>query len=205
MQPLTPKSLVDVLVVIGVVFGAMLYSSQSDYSENFSELGLVLLPQPQDIDLNELKTSGGDNFSRESLSGHWSLIFFGFTSCPDICPITMAAMAAAERLLDEPNAFQWIMVTVDPKRDTPARLSKYVKGFSEHFIGVTGTPERIRSLSDSLGISQVKKYTSATDYGVDHSGHIVIVNPRGQHQGYIKTPHSADTMALAIDALKRLG
>ena len=93
MQPLTPKSLVVVLVVIGVVFGAMLYSSQSDYSENFSELGLVLLPQPQDIDLNELKTSGGDNFSRESLSGHWSLIFFGFTSSVSYTHMTLPTKA----------------------------------------------------------------------------------------------------------------
>lgn len=202
----TSKSFVLVLLgVVGMVFLAELYSPKSNHSDRLSDLGVVILPEPQEIHLNGLTTAGGDDFNLDSLAGHWSLIFFGFTNCPDICPITMAAMAAAERLLDEPSAFQGIMVTVDPRRDTPARLSKYVKGFSERFIGVTGAPERIRSFSTSLGISQAKKYTSATDYNVDHSGHIVIVNPRGQHGGYVKTPHSGDTIASAIKALRRRG
>tara|TARA_B100000029_G_C17047708_1_gene768330 strand:- start:259 stop:603 length:345 start_codon:yes stop_codon:yes gene_type:complete len=114
----------------------------------------------------------------------------------------MSVMGEADRSLGM-NTFQGIMVSVDPERDTQERLEKYVKAFSENFLGVIGAPLETRTFSGSLGIAQAKMYSSKEDYTVNHSGHIVVINPNAEHVGYIAKPQSADLIADVFKGLAR--
>ena len=127
--------------------------------------------------------------------GKWCVIYFGFTHCPDICPTTLAVMAEAERSLGENDKFHGVLVTVDPQRDTPEVLATYVSAFSRGFTGLTGTREQIAALASQVSVAFAKVPTGEGGYSMDHSGQIVMINPEGQYHGFIKMPHTAQTIA----------
>lgn len=177
------------------------------------EEGIVVLPRPQELSPFELTASSGEPFSREDLEGRWTFAYFGFTHCPDICPVTLSVMGqAVERLEAEAGeqeteagdpAFRGIMVSVDPARDTPAVLDEFVTYFSPDFIGVTGTREAIAGLASqvSVAFAAVPAADQPDGYVVDHTGNIVVFNPRGHYHGYIRMPHSADQLIVAYRTL----
>lgn len=163
--------------------------------------GVFLLDEPRDIAPFKLRQGNGELFSNENLKGRWSYLFFGFTNCPDICPASMAVMAQAHRKLRESNpqaaaSFQGVLVSVDPDRDDAAALKDYVAAFSPDFTGVTGPHADIAQLATQLNIAFAKLPTDDGGYTVDHSGQIVVVNPYGHYHGFIKMPHSAETIRL---------
>ena len=103
-------------------------------NEQLSENGLFVYDVPRSIQDFSLQDHNGQPFTKASLTGKWSLIFFGYTYCPDICPLTLASIRQFEGLLQETeaaDAVQVVMVTVDPERDTPEKLGAYVKYFGE--------------------------------------------------------------------------
>ncbi len=138
--------------------------------------------------------------NRNSLSGHWSLMFFGYVHCPDICPITLQTMAQMYDSIDDPDvrdALQIYFVSVDPDRDTPELLAGYVGYFNEDFVGATAPLDQLKPLTRALGIAhqQHKKSETDTDYLVDHSGAVVLINPEAEYAGLFSAPHDAVVMA----------
>jgi protein SCO1/2 len=133
------------------------------------------------------------------LRGQWTFLFFGFVNCPDICPTTLATLAAArEALADLPEAQRptVTLVSVDPRRDTPEVLAHYVAHFDPSFSGITGSVEAINTLTSALGVAVIIG-PAADDgsYAVDHSAAIFLVDPEGRIAALFGTPHEAGTIA----------
>jgi protein SCO1/2 len=135
----------------------------------------------------------------EQLLGTWSLVFFGFTNCGDICPTTLALLAQVRRALtDLPPAKlpQLVFISVDSRRDTPEIVKKYVKNFDPTFIGVSGPQEKIDMLTKALGIpSAVRKLDNDT-YAVEHSAAILAIDPKGRLAALFTPPYTIDGLAL---------
>ncbi len=129
---------------------------------------------------------------RDVFSGQWDLVFFGFTHCPDICPLTLQVLATARDTLAANGHAplpRIVLVSVDPERDTPDVLGEYVGYFGESVLGITGELAEIRKLTDGLGIYFEKSGVSATGYSVDHSAIVMLVNPDGAFEALFGAPH----------------
>jgi protein SCO1/2 len=150
----------------------------------------------------ELLDHNNQPLTRSSLEGKWSLMFFGYTHCPDICPTSLQTMSDMIAAIDDPDvldAVQVYFVSVDPERDKPEILAAYVTYFNPAFIGATAALEKLTPLTRSLGIAHDirNKSEASTDYDVDHSSAIVLINPQGEFAGLFGAPH--DALALARD------
>lgn len=158
--------------------------------------GTEIVP-PRPLSSFALIDHNAQRFAREQLQGRWSLLFFGFASCGDICPTTMAMLASTVKSLDDlPEAQRprVVFVSVDPKRDTPQVLNTYVKSFHPDFIGVTGAQADVDAFSLSLGAPSGIRPLEV-GYAVDHSGSVFAINPRGEFQAIFSPPHTAAALA----------
>jgi protein SCO1/2 len=161
---------------------------------------------PLPIPATRLVEQDGSSFDRSSLKGRWSLLFFGFTHCPGICPMTLTTLAQVRKQLvglDEDELPQVVLVSVDPERDTPARMADYVAKFDSSFMGVTGTPSAIDEFTGALGIAHKKIGAMGDDYMVDHTAAIVMLDPQGRRIAVFSPPFTAEH--LAADYLRVLG
>lgn len=183
-----------ILVVVMLVFLALflnkLFSPRIMSPEELHINGAIVFDNPRIIKPFELLSHDGGAFTNQNLEGHWTLMFFGFTHCPDICPTTLAKLAQVYKQLDKDvrKKTQVVMVSVDPARDSVEKLSEYVPYFHEDFIGVTGEFTEILKFSRNVNAVFNKVKTDNNDYTVDHSGNIVLINPDGHYQGFFKPP-----------------
>ena len=193
-------ALISIVVVLFVL--KVLRTSSLDETA-LRELGVILLPTPRELIVDGLTTDSGEGFTTQNLTGAWTLMFFGFTNCPDVCPTTMAELGVAKRELvqkvpEVAQQMQVVLVTVDPDRDDPETLGRYVKAFSPDFVGVNGTRESIAKFATQVNVAFGKVPDGEGGYTVDHTGNIVIINPRGHYAGFIKLPHKASTIRDAM-------
>ena len=162
----------------------------------------TLLPQPRL--LNDFKLTGDDGapFTRERLQGRWSIVFPGFTHCPDICPTTLAMLKAVHAKLDQSDAeLNVLFLSVDPQRDGPQQLASYAHYFHPEFLGATAQEPELARFTRELGIAYAKVPGNTDDsYTMDHSASLVLLNPQVQVSAYFTPPFSAD--ALAADLLQ---
>lgn len=184
---------------------------QLDMSE-LKSLGLFRLPEPLQITDPALFDEVGDPFDVERFGGRWSFIFFGYTRCPDICPVTMSILGQAERLIsaeereDKASAsFQGVLVSVDPDRDNQDTMNAYVKAFSPRFIGLIGSDASVKSFGLQLGAGFRRGGTVDTELGylVEHSPYIFVVDPAGRYYGYIKPPFDVNRMVRIYSSLRQ--
>lgn len=168
--------------------------------EQLNENGLFVYDVPRRLSDFALVDQHGEPFTLDRLRGGWSLLFFGYTFCPDICPITMATLRQFEQVLADvdskaADSVRIVMVSVDPERDTPERLGEYVGFFGEDYIGATGEYIDIFNLARQVNVAF--GYTPQEDgsYLVNHSGQIVLINPQGHFHGFFKVPHDPEQMA----------
>jgi protein SCO1/2 len=139
----------------------------------------------------------GAPFGPRNLDGHWSLMFFGYTNCPDFCPTTLAALAAMEKKLRAARAIQpqVVFISVDAQRDTPQQLAKYVPYFDPTFIGVTASDQpTLEALARKLGVAVALVPSPGGGYSVDHSGAIFVVDPAGKIAAILGGPFTADAL-----------
>jgi protein SCO1/2 len=144
-----------------------------------------------------------DNHSREfglsQLRGHWSLMFFGYTNCPDFCPSTLTTLAALEKKLRAdkvPAPPQVIFVSVDAKRDTPSQLDKYVPYFDPQFIGLTARDQAsIETLAKTWGVAVAVQPATDGNYTVDHSAALFVVDPAGNLAAVLTGPFTVEALA----------
>lgn len=130
----------------------------------------------------QLVNQDGEATDQTILDGKWSLVFFGFTWCPDFCPTTLAALDATRRQLgDRADEVQVVFITVDPERDTPQALKDYLStdGFPEGVIGLTGTPEQVRAAASAYRVLY-QKVGEGDDYTMNHSLTVYLVGPDGR-------------------------
>jgi protein SCO1/2 len=134
------------------------------------------------------------------LKGQWSLMFFGYTYCPDACPTTLTRIGAASQALGPKAAdLRTVFVSVDPERDTPAQLKAYMTSpvFPKNMVSLTGTPQEIASVAKNYGVYYARN-GEGTDYLVDHSTQIYLFNPKGQFVELIRYDATPDDMAATI-------
>jgi len=156
--------------------------------------GTMITPSRELKDFS-LIDSHGRAFGAANLRGHWSLMFFGYTNCPDFCPTTLTTLAAMQKRLRAAKAAvlpQVIFVSVDAKRDTPAQLAKYVPYFDPGFIGLTAADQpSVEAIAKNLGVAVVIQPAAADgNYTVDHSGAIFVLNPDGRITAILTGPFS---------------
>lgn len=152
--------------------------------------GLYLMDPPREIGEFALLDHRGEAFTPSSLEGQWTLVFFGFTYCPDVCPTTMAFLNGFVNELEgtEVEDTSVVMISVDPARDTVEQLANYVPFFNEDFTGVTGEFLDLFRFATSLNTPFRKVAGQGDDYQVDHSANVVLINPRGHYHGFFKAP-----------------
>jgi protein SCO1/2 len=141
----------------------------------------------------------GKAFTLAHLKGKWSFIFFGYTHCPDICPVTLTLLREVkQKLAPYPKYLadtQYIFVSVDGQRDTPEKLAEYVNYFDPQFIGASGTEEQVNALTRQLGIVYIRQpEATAGQYFIDHSATIVLINPQGEIAAQFMAPHAVATI-----------
>ncbi|HEY0962428.1 MAG TPA: SCO family protein [Pseudomonadales bacterium] len=164
-----------------------------------AENGLFVYEVPRAVTPFALTDHEGAAFTQERLAGKWSLLFFGYTFCPDICPITLATIRQFEQLLQEadPEAaaqLQVAMISVDPQRDTPEKLAAYMGYFNPAYVGATGEYIDIFNLGRQLNVAFGYTPMEDGEYLVNHSGEILLINPRGEFHGFFKVPHDPEKM-----------
>ena len=169
----------------------------------------TLFPTPRDIEPFHLVSAEQKPFTNTNLNGHWSVIFFGFTQCPQMCPTTLAMLNDTYQLLAAKNNAplpQVVFISVDPDRDTPTVLKKYLSSFNKNFVGATGSQEEVKRLTAALNILYMKVQKPNTDdpmaYQIDHSGTLLLVNPEGKLFALFSAPHTPETLANNISAIE---
>ncbi len=147
---------------------------------------LLVYPAPKIIAPFSLKASDGKDFTLAQLQGHWSLLSFGFTSCPDICPTTLTELSAVFGIMKLPSyqaaATQIVFVSIDPERDTPENLDGYVKHYNPAFVAATADIPALTAFAANLGAVFEKEAngTGPQDYTMAHTASIFLINPKGQ-------------------------
>jgi protein SCO1/2 len=176
------------VIVAGFVYRVSLprIMTASEMSAN----GLYLLETPRNIGEFDLIDHHGNPFNPGRLEGQWTLVFFGFTHCPDICPTTMTFLNTFLESLEGTEAQdpQVVMVSVDPARDTVQQLADYMPYFNPDFTGVTGEFLDIHRFATKLNTPFRKVVDEDGSYQVDHSSNIVLINPRGDYHGFFRAP-----------------
>ena len=181
----------------------------------------TVLPQakelpPFNLKHFELQSSELNDFSVADLKGKWSLFFFGYTHCPDVCPTELFMLSEMMRSLEQDSALkidkpQVVFVSVDPQRDTPKSLQEYTGYYHPSFLGVTGEQNVVDSLSHSMGAMYERVYYLngrelvvdededipeglENSYLINHSAAIFLTNPDGDLHAILTTPHNPDVM-----------
>ena len=156
-----------------------------------------ILPAPMPLPEFELVDQTGNAVTRDTFRDHWSLVFFGFTHCPDICPTTLQVLATARKDLadngQEPLP-RIVLVSVDPERDTPELMGQYVDYFGDGNLGVTGNLAELKKLTTALGIFFEKQAGAAANYAVDHSAAVLVINPAGEFHALFSGSHQVDNV-----------
>ena len=179
-----------VLVVYGFIWRMNQPVIMND--EQLRVNGAIVLDQPRIFSDFELIDHRGEVFNIDRFRDTWTIVFFGFTNCPDICPTTLAVLndTYSKMKESEKEKLQVVMISLDPERDTVEALADYVPYFNQQFIGVTGNKHLIRRLTAEINIAYNKVPLAGADYTVDHSTQLVLINPKGHYHGFFKAPHS---------------
>ena len=194
------RALVVVIVFAGILAGAAAAHFFARLRSAPLELEqATLFQEPRVLPEFALSDQAGGAFDRERLRGHWTLLFFGFVNCPDICPTTLATLAGVRKALaDLPEGKRpdVVFVSVDPGRDTPEVLAAYVASFDPSFAGVTGSAGAIEAVTRALGVAVIMGPAAADgSYTVDHSAAIFLVDPKTRVAALFGAPHEAAAIA----------
>lgn len=213
--------LVFVVLVLGLTYNRITGGGPERLSaEELRELGALVYEQPVTLQPFSLQDHRGQEFSQDDLLGGWTLIFFGFTSCPDICPLTLTELNQFYQALPTDtygSDTRVVMVSVDPERDTTQKLAEYMSSFHPDFVGVNGPYADVASLARQLFIAHSPPPSQTAgqdahaghaagqaqeDYLIDHSGNILIINPEGQYYGFFEPAIQDRELTLAYEAIR---
>jgi len=159
------------------------------------------LPAPKVLSPFSLTDQDAQPFGLDELKGRWTFVSIGFTACGYICPTNMATYKAIDRTIDAADgkpAVNFLFISVDPERDSPERLGQYVRKFNPDFLGATGSHDQLQDLTRTLGVMYARsaeQEAGGTDYMVDHSASILLIDPQARLVAVFSWPHDSDAMA----------
>lgn len=162
----------------------------------------TILQKPREIEQFELTGVDNKPFNNQNLQGQWTLVFFGFTRCGYLCPTTMTELAKMYHLLEQKEVKplpQVVMISIDPSRDSLEGLKHYVTHFDSHFYGARGDIDLVKKMTHEMGIAYSKvlipNAKDPENYDIQHSGAVMLFNPKGELSAFFTTPHQADLLA----------
>lgn len=202
---LTVAALLTVMLVVVVLVYDKFTAPRVLSEAEMVARGVYVFEVPRKLPPLGLLNQDAEAVAADSLRGKWSLLFFGFTQCPDVCPTTLSELKKLYSLLDPAAQKHWTirLFSLDPERDTPARLKAYVGYFHPDFEGLT-TAEAADTAAAARAFNVAfRKQPLADSYTIDHSAHLAIVNPRGHYHGLIKPPLDAGKLAEVLKSLQR--
>ncbi len=194
------------VIALVLLAGAAVWVSASRQSLPAPAIATVL-PEPLALPAVQLTDQRGLDFSTAELVGNFSLLFFGFTHCPDICPITLQTLANVDtelraRGLEPPRV---VFVSVDPERDTPARIERYLGNFNANFVGLTGSQLALQPLLAALGVTvQRHQLPNQEFYNVTHNSTVYLVGPQAEWLAIFSAPHDASVIATDFVRVRQL-
>jgi protein SCO1 len=190
-------------VVLGILAAATVVAALHWWPKPELASGTILAPARALADFS-LIDNKSRTFGSRDLLGHWSLMFFGYTNCPDYCPATLTTLAALQKQLRAEKTVappQILFVSVDAKRDTPAQLNEFVPNFDPDFIGLTAASQpAIEALAKKWGVAVNIQTAANGNYIVDHSAVIFVIDPAGSLAAILTGPFTVD--ALRSDFLR---
>lgn len=169
--------------------------------------GLFLFEEPKEISDFSFYSANGVEFTKDNLKGKWTLMYFGFTRCPDECPTTMYQIKKLVNILREKDFplddKQWVLVSIDPERDTPEEIDKYAKGFDEDFMGVSNIRPMLLSLATQLSVNNVMPSEESMDHSHldNHVNNIILLNPNGDFAGVFRPPFDISRLSLTYQSV----
>lgn len=199
-------TVVILFFVVFALIGMVIWQTMTAKPEVESVLeanNTLLFQTPRVLPVVNLLRHDGAAFTNEQFIGHWNVVNFGYTYCPDICPTNMADMNIAYKQLSElalADQVTFWMFSVDPERDTPEQLAQYVPYFNPNFIGITGDTDQITTIGTQLSAVFYKE-GSGESYTVAHSDNYAIVNPRGEFVALMRPPHKPSHITAVVQAL----
>ena len=175
----------------------------------------TVLRVPMQIPPFALTDHRGERFDESRLADRWTFLFFGYTYCPDVCPVTLASLRDARALMAEQagegdlSDLQFVFVSVDPERDTLDRLAQYVPYFHPEFIGATGEPEDLEPLTGALGVYHERTRGEAGEreegYLLDHTVSVMLIDPDAKLHAIFAEPHEPAEVARTFALIRAHG
>ena len=181
-------------IVLGAAFAGGIYIASNDRENSVHNITGLLWPDPPVLGSFSLVDSKGNALTERNLQGRWTMVFFGFTNCPDICPTTLATLNHVYTNLQSNQKIfekvQVLFVSVDPERDDNEKLQAYVDYFNSAFIGATADDERIKQFTGHFGVAYFKvNIPGPTGYSMDHTASVLLVDPQLRFVGIFSQPH----------------
>ncbi len=187
-----------VAVAAGMLLGRALNSHEVDLE------GGSWLPKARAVASFQVSATSGQPFTLSDLRGHPSLLFFGYTNCPDACPTTLATLAQVQRDTPLPHS-QVIFVSIDPARDSIANLQVYLAAFDKSFIGLRGEPAALAPLVDSLGVIAVREALPGGSYTMDHSTSLYVLDSSAALRAILSPPFTSARLSADLQRLAASG
>lgn len=202
-----------VILVVALAAGLGLWASQKFFGQPAHSAwpqtqAVRLFEPPRELPAFNLRQSDGTPLIPGELKGHWTLVFLGFTHCPDVCPTTLAQLAQAQKQwveLPESTRPRVLFVSVDPDRDSPDRIGEYAHGFHRDTFAATADVPALEAFTRSLSMVFMKVEPEdgvpADQYSIDHSATIAVLDPQGRMSGVIQPPFDPAAIAADMTAL----
>jgi protein SCO1 len=209
--------IVAVLLLFGVGIGFIIKSGLYQHKPKPHFHAAQLLPASKVLVSFKLEKNQNDFFTAENFTGRWSLIFFGFTSCPDFCPLELQKLgsvlqyAQTSKVLPSHLPLQVIFISLDPERDTPEKIKNYTAFFHPQMLGLSGSNSELAKIAQFFGADYSRQglrnglpvsipsgvdmpENIANDYQLEHSARIFIINPQGAYIGSFAPPHNSELL-----------
>lgn len=188
-----------IVLVVALAGGLGLLAAQRVFVERAPAApqlaAVTLFPQARVLPPFSLQQSDGTPLVPGELNGHWTLVFLGFTSCPDVCPMTLSTLSQSQKLwetIPESTRPRVLFVSVDPERDTPDRIGEYAHGFHRDTLAATADVPSLEAFVKSLSLVFMKVPTAdgapADQYSIDHSATLAVLDPQGRMAGVVQPP-----------------
>ncbi|MGN7741793.1 SCO family protein [Pseudomonas sp. 22526] len=193
-----------VALVLGLTVNKVLTGKNQGDPTALIDAGIILLPQSRNLPDVKMTDQEGQPVVLNELKGKWSLLFFGYTFCPDICPTTLAQLRQIKSELPKEavDNLQVVLVSVDPNRDTPQQLKQYLGYFDKDFKGLTATSVAdVQKLANAVSIPFIPADTSKPNYTVDHSGNLAVIGPDGTQRGFIRAPLNNQKLVVQLPVM----
>lgn len=199
------KTILFAYIATGIAIGFMIAFTIYTYtrSPQVFEFNSTMFPGPLPVDDFTLTTGGDQPVSLSDYRGQYVLVYFGFTACPDVCPTTLSILDDVMEILgDDAQQTQVLVISIDPERDSPDKMTRYATTFNPDFVGLSGDLEQISLVAGNFNIHFEKEYLdSAIGYTMAHTSSIQLVGPDGQRIGSIPFSLTAEEIASDLQQL----